>query len=299
MTTFPIVGRSIAAWFPHSSGAAFGAAFNGTALVALFSIPLVSAAIHHFGWRSGFLVLAMFTAGIGLPSVLAWLKMPGVDHPAQRAATEPPVGKTWKEALGDWRYWSIFAALGLGAFSTTAFLVHLQPILMERNFGIVQATMLGVAYAVGVSIGKIGSGFLLDEFWDYGVAAVLFMLAALGAAVLAFITPSRPLPFVTVIILLLALGHGSEANMIAYFPLRLFGMRAYSTIVGTMATVASFGGAIGGFAFAAMVDRQQSYTTACILGAGCLLLAGTLYLLTGIAERHFHIARFRDETLPG
>jgi predicted MFS family arabinose efflux permease len=294
-TTFPIVGRSIAAWFPTNSGAAFGAAFNGTALIAFFSVPLISIAIHQLGWKAGFLVLAMFTTLIGLPFVLMWLKTPITEHLPKQATSAAAVGSTWKEAIADWRYWSIFTALGLGAFSTTAFLTHLQPILVEKNFGIVQATTLGVIYAVGVSLGKVGSGFLLDGFWDYGVATVLFMLAAIGAVLLTSINAQTSMPLATIVILLLALGHGSEANLIAYFPLRLFGMRAYSTIVGTMATVASLGGAVGGFVFAAMADRQQSYANSCLLGAGCLLSASVLYLLTGLAERQLQLSSCRDE----
>ena len=61
-------------------------------------------------------------------------------------------------------------------------------------------------------------------------------------------------------------------------------MRAYSTILGAVATASALGMAIGAYVYAALYDQYSDYLAACYLGASCFLLAGITLLIMGTAE---------------
>jgi predicted MFS family arabinose efflux permease len=292
MSSTPPVAKCVADWFKKNTGAALGVAFNGSALVALVSVPAVSAAIHYFGWRSGFLVQAAFGLLLGLPLVVAWLRSPR--SAVETSAGTPPLeGKTLTEAMRDWRYWATLTAIGLGSIAAGGFLAQLQPMLADKSIGIAEATSLGVLYAVALSIGKIGAGFLLDRLWGRGIGTGLFALAGIGSLIITYTTADTPKILAALAVFCLALGHGTTTVLTAYIPLRLFGMRAYSTILGTTAMMAAIGSAVGGLGYAMIFDVNHSYLVACLLGCGGFLGASLLILLIVFGERRLPIAHPR------
>ena len=70
---------------------------------------------------------------------------------------------------------------------------------------------------------------------------MLFVLAATGQLLLAHVELATPVMILVPAVFLVAMGHGAEADFVVYFTLRTFGMRAYSTILGTAAMVSSLG----------------------------------------------------------
>jgi len=283
LTTTPPFARCISTWFDRSAGLALGITMNGGAFVALFSVPITSAAIGWYGWRGGFVALSMIIAGLGLPMMVAWLRERTEPLQTQTGSADG-YGWSLKQAIGSPLFWLLLASIGLGGIPLGGFLTHIQPMLAESGVERTVATGLGVALAVSISFGRIGGGFLLDRFFDGGVAFGLLLLSSLGALILMMLGPSMPLWMISGAVLLVGLGQGAEADFLAYFALKIFGTRSYPKIVSLLAAGAVLGFAMGGLIFAKLRDWLGDYREASLFGAACFIAAGTIILITRLAD---------------
>lgn len=276
--------RGIASWFRYSFGSALGIALNGVSVVALVSVPVVSAAIYHYGWRAGYGAVAALIMVIGLPIVFALFRERDARDGEPIGGDEPISGHTFQQAVRDVRFWAFLGVFAFGSLPLGGFMGHLQPLLADQGFGITEATGLVMLYAVSVSIGRIAGGILLDRFWDCAVAAILLFFAGCGGLALGHLQVDAPYMLVGTAVFLVGMGQGAEADFIAYFGRRTFGLRAYSTILGTQAMASSLGMAAGAFLFAKLFDLHGDYLIACYVGGASFLLAGAIVLSVGLGE---------------
>jgi hypothetical protein len=72
---------------------------------------------------------------------------------------------------------------------------------------------------------------------------------------------------------------GAEADVLAFFLSRLFGLRAYNTIYGVFFTVSILGSALGIVGYGKLYDATQNYDLALALSGSMLGLAAALYFL--------------------
>lgn len=93
------------------------------------------------------------------------------------------------------------------------------------------------------------------------------------------------MPLVGLMVWVIGMAQGAEADFIAFFALRSFGMRAFSTIVGVLGTVGTIGLSLGAFLYGYLFDLYGSYVPACHLGASCLVAGGVLVLIAGAGEQ--------------
>ncbi|QIB66900.1 MFS transporter [Kineobactrum salinum] len=80
-------------------------------------------------------------------------------------------------------------------------------------------------------------------------------------------------------VLLIGLGQGAEADFVAFFCLKLFGLRSYSTLVGFNMMAVGFGLALGAIGFAAIVDQFGDYTLAMKLASVFFVIGGIIILV--------------------
>lgn len=270
--------RCVAGWFPKRTGFALGLAMNGVPVMAFVVTPLVSWIIYEHGWRSGYLALAAISLLVGWPLVYGFLVDRSASAPARRGDEA-----SLRPALRQPAFWLVTLAIGLASIPLGGFLASLQPMLASNGIPIRDATVLGMVYALSIMLGRLLGGYCMDRFWDGAVALGLMLLSGMGALMLA--GGAMPMPLLVAAVLLVGMGQGAEADMIGYFALRLFGLGAYSTIVGVWTMVASLTIALGGTSFARIYDHAGSYAGACLLGAGCFLLSGLLLFGTRLAYR--------------
>jgi len=281
LTNVPTYASGLARWFERHAGAAFGIAFNGSALVGLMAVPLVSFAITRFGWRAGYTVLAVMVLGLGLPALAGWFK----DKPTASAAPTAKPGQL-DEIVTNPRIWLFLAIFLIGSIPLGGFMGHLQPMLAESRVPIVTATILGMAYSASVCAGRILGGLLLDRFWPFAVAGGMFFLAALGGYGLAISTHGATLPLMTTVVLLVGMGQGAEADFLAFFALRCFSAEIYPLILGGNVAASCLGIAAGGYGFAVLFDRFGNYQMACLIGSASFAIAAILIVIAGHLDRH-------------
>jgi MFS family permease len=288
LTVVPTYGRGVATWFRSGVGLAFGITLSGSTFVATMVLPLTSTVIQSGGWRMGFLGLAAIMVGVGLPIIFfGFREKPMAASQASVAVKDrtPETGVTFAAAMRDSRFWIYVAAFFVSCIPLGGFGAHLQPLLAYQGFPLPIAISLGVAYVISVTVGRVVGGILLDRIWPFALAAVLLTVAACGAVGIAYASGGGSLLLATAVVCVIGIGQGAEADFIAFFALRSFGLRAFSTIVGVFGMVGTFGVAIGGFGFAALYDRFGDYHLACYIAAGCWVIGGGLLLSAGLRER--------------
>ncbi|MGE4430543.1 MAG: MFS transporter [Sphingobium sp.] len=268
--------RCVASWFPHRTGLALGLAMNGVPLMAFIATPIIGWTIMQYGWRAGYVALGSIMLFVGWPCVFAMLQ----ERRTDRSAARRPMGAIMRHILRLPPLWLIGAAIAAASIPLGGFLANLQPMLAAGGIPIGEAMAFGMIYALSIIFGRLGGGFLMDRLWDGGVGMGLMMLSAAGSLMLMHVGAAMPVAAIAIAVLLVGMGQGAEADMIGYFALKLFGMANYSAIVGVWTMVASLFLALGSLWFAMIFDAYGSYAPACILGACCFLLSGTLLLVT-------------------
>jgi predicted MFS family arabinose efflux permease len=290
MTAVPTYTRGVATWFRQGVGLAFGIALSGSAIVAIGATPLTGGIIAEYGWRGGFLSIAGIALLIGLP-LIALLYRERSEAPAPDADFSAPnaSGALLGEALRDVLFWFYLLSFTSACVALGGTLAHLQALLAERGFPLAEALSFGVLYALSMTFGKVAGGILLDRLWPFAVAAGITTLAALGSFGLATMDATSSYILVGLLLAVVGMAQGAESDFVAYFTLRSFGMRAFSTIVGGLAMIVTLGLSTGAWMYGMLFDAYGGYETAFMAGGAFLLAAGIFILGAGILER----ARYR------
>jgi len=237
--------KGVATWFRKNSGLAFGLTSSGDSLVSALALPFLAHIVSDFGWRMGYLTLLGLVITLGLPMVIGWFRerpqvmMKGstLEHESLEATQFHPdvsghSGVSLRDALQDGRFWLLVIALSAAAVPIGGFLNQLQPLLASRGFTPTGAASVGTVFALAIGLSRIVAGKLLDYLNPPIVAAVCLALPALGAVLLAITAHSETSWFLAVAAaFLLGIGAGAELDFIAFFTMRLFGLRQFSVII--------------------------------------------------------------------
>jgi predicted MFS family arabinose efflux permease len=103
-------------------------------------------------------------------------------------------------------------------------------------------------------------------------------LAALGSVILA---GQGSLTWISagIAVFLIGLGQGAELDFMAFFTLRIFGVRSFSALIAIFALLFGIGVAIGGLLFAVCFDHYGSYEIATFGNAILFVCAAILVVL--------------------
>lgn len=268
------INRAVATWFDKGAGKAFGLVGAGGAAAPLIGVPLVALVVYSFGWKAGYLLLAAFVLVIALPAVVLGLKTRQV-APAPASDGVPRDRAGVRRVLLSYRFW-IFALSALLAYAATqGFLANMQPIMLDGGFGVALATTATTLITVGVIIGRVATGALLDVVLRYPVAIGMFLFSAVGAVGLAN-AALLPAAVVIVAAMLVAVSQGAEGDIIAYFMLRDHGRENFGTLFAAVYVVCAVGGFGGPYLFSVLRDASGSYVPAITVGAALFAVAAGL-----------------------
>jgi MFS transporter, ACS family, hexuronate transporter len=270
---FPAATRVVAEWFPTTERAtAMGIINAGTALGAIAAPPLIAIILSFLGWRWIFLI----TGAIGLLWTITWMlkySAPSLEqsHLSDQSAAglprepqDPAVTLRWIDLLRIRESWGLVSAKFLSDAAWYFYLFWLPKYLFDaRGFDIKAvgtfAWIPPAAAGIGCLLGGWFSSYLVRRQFPVGTARKV----ALGVS--AAVMPS-----------IVLVPHVAVSWAIALFSVAYFGQQSWSTlvmvlptdlypnsVVGSIAGLIGFGGAMGGIAFGQLVgyllDRGFGY----------------------------------------
>ncbi len=281
---FPAATRAVAEWFtPKERATAMGIINAGTAVGAVIAPPLIALILGYAGWRWIFVV----TGSMGLLWTLWWISSyfspqnpPDPEgHDLNLASANSNARLRWIDLLGIRESWGLISAKFLSDAAWYFYLFWLPKYLYDaRGFDVkAVGTFAWIPYAaagVGCLLGGWFSSYLVRRRFSLGVARKLAL--GLSAAVMPSIVlvPRLPVAWALVIFSIAYFGQQSWSTLVMVLPTDLFPAK----VVGSVAGLVGFGGAMGGIAFGQLV--------------GYLLDHGFGYSVVFWLAGTFHVAAF-------
>ncbi len=267
-TTAILYTRAVAGSFDAMRGLALGITLVGPGAAAMLMPPFMQTVIAGHGWRAGFLVLAVLSIA-AWPLVFCWLEPALRKRHASELAVPQGMGR--RAALATRTFWTIVFGFGATAIACSALLVHLVPMLRDAGLDGGRAARIAALVGVGVIVGRIGIGWLIDRAFAPYVAAVIFLVTAGGCLLLAVsgVTMAPLAAF------LIGFSLGAEVDLIAYLTSRYFGLRHYGFLYASVYACFWFGASLGPAIAGRLFDHYGNYDKALIMVVG-LLVFGAL-----------------------
>jgi MFS transporter, ACS family, hexuronate transporter len=266
---FPAATKAIAEWFPTEERAtAMGLVNAGSAVGAVLAPPLIAAIVIYLNWRWIFVVTATF----GLFWTLWWVRTTSTSN---RNISQPVISESqqetgqlhprWIDLLRIRECWALVIAKFLSDAAWYFYLFWLPKYLYDaRGFDIkgvgAYAWIPSAAAGVGCVAGGCFSSYLVRRQFGLGMARKLAL--GLSAVVMPFIilVPHVAVSWAIALFTLAYFGQQSWSTLVMVLPADLF-PRA---VVGSVAGLVGFGGAMGGIVFGQLVgyllDRGFGYS---------------------------------------
>jgi len=285
--TAPLVfTRPMVSAFHRSRGLALAIGISGNVFLAIVILPLVQHVIATFGWRAGYAAMAPVALVLGLASFWFLGRGPattvsGVGRPLAASAAGA-AGLAFREVLRDLRFWLLGLAMVSISLTVAAFASQLQPQLSDLGMPGPIAALLGAWYSGMVVVGRLICGALLDRLWPPGVAFTALLLPVVGMGL--FLSHAPPFWLLACAATLVALSQGADADVLAFFAARYFGLRSVGVVMGVLGlacgTALALGATLSGFSF----DRTGSYHLMLKVAAGLSALSAVCLLTSGLLE---------------
>jgi ACS family hexuronate transporter-like MFS transporter len=279
---FPAATRAVAEWFPTRDRAtAMGIINAGSAVGGVIAPPLIAMVLGYAGWRWIFVI----TGGFGFVWTLWWVSSYfSPENPPEQSAPDSESGNStatvrWIDLLRIRESWGLVSAKFLSDAAWYFYLFWLPKYLYDaRGFDVkAVGTFAWIPYAaagVGCLLGGWFSSHLIRRKFSLGVSRKLAL--GLSAAVMPSIllVPRVPVAWALAIFSLAYFGQQSWSTLVMVLPTDLFPAK----VVGSVAGLVGFGGAMGGVAFGQLVGYLLDH------GFGY----GVVFSLAGT----FHVAAF-------
>ena len=225
--------RPINAHFDRYRGRALGLVGIGVSITAFLVPPVLHEIIVAYGWRTGFISLALIGLGIGLPAVM--LLMPR-EAAVARAKRVPGQGfKADWSFLGIRDFWLLAVSSALINAAMGGAVSQLSPMIQDEGIGAGIAALAVSIYAAGQFAGKLGGGWLLDHFEPRRISSLMILVPATGFAVLlageGMVWP------VLAAVGMIGLLHGADIDIFAFFSARRFGIDRYGAACGAISSI--------------------------------------------------------------
>jgi ACS family hexuronate transporter-like MFS transporter len=294
---FPTATRAVAEWFSVNERAtAMGIINGGTAVGAVVAPPLIALILLYANWRWIFFI----TGALGLLWTAWWRKsyFPPAEHPqltAQERAkipspADPAIAATtkkitWLDLLRFKETWGVVTAKFLSDAAWYFYLFWLPKYLYDaRNFDIkavgAVAWIPNAAAGIGCLLGGWFSSYLVRREFSVNVARKVALGLSAAVMPLILLVTRAPIAWAIAIFSLAYFGQQSWSTLVMVLPTDLFP----SSVVGAVAGIIGFGGAIGGILFGELagylLDHGFGYAAVFQLAATFHVIAFLLILIT-------------------
>jgi MFS transporter, ACS family, hexuronate transporter len=253
---FPSATRAVAEWFPiRERATAMGIINAGTSVGAVIAPPLIAIILSFMSWRWIFVV----SGGFGLLWTACWRLFsheqdPLANFSAEELGEASALRLRWLGLLRIREVWGLVAAKFLSDAAWYFYLFWLPKYLYDaRGFNIkAVGTFAWIPYAaagIGCLAGGWFSSYLVRREFSLDVARKLALGLSAAIMPLILLVPRVAVSWAIVVFSLAYFGQQSWSTLVMVLPTDLLPRR----VVGSVAGLVGFGGAIGGIAFGQLV----------------------------------------------
>jgi MFS transporter, ACS family, hexuronate transporter len=263
---FPAATKAVAEWFATGQrSTAMGMINAGTAVGAVIAPPMIAAVIGFAGWRWVFFV----SGALGLVWTVWWLRdyhAPN-QHPRLSSderdalAREPSAAEgesvSWIQLLGFRQTWGLVVGKFLSDAAWYFYLFWLPKYLFDvRGFDTKQVGYFAWIPYAAAGIGALAGGWFSSYLLSRGRSLNASRKIALGLSaalmpLIIFVTKS-PIELTIVLFSIAFFGQQWWSTLVMILPTDLFPRR----VVGSVAGLVGFGGAMGGVVFGLIAGRM-------------------------------------------
>ena len=265
---FPAATKAVSEWFPsRERSTAMGIINAGTAVGAVIAPPALAAVIENLGWRWVFFLCG----AAGLLWSVWWLReyFAPAHHPRlsklernqiEEVFATPPQEKaemSWLNLFAFPQVWGLVLGKFLSDAAWYFYLFWLPKYLYdERGFDTKQVGYYGWIPYAAAGIGSLLGGWFSSQLLRRGNSLNFSRKVALGASaavmpLVIFIT-QVPIEWAIVLFSVAFFGQQSWSTLVMILPTDLFPRR----VVGSVAGLVGFGGAMGGVVFNLIAGRM-------------------------------------------
>jgi len=282
---FPAATRAVAEWFPVSERAtAMGIINAGTAVGAVVAPPLITGILLVANWRWIFLA----TGALGFLWAIWWRLADANPPVVQQPTTEQPCSTAkmhWFALLRIRETWGLVFAKFLSDAAWYFYLFWLPKYLYDaRGFDIKAVGKLAwIPYAaagVGCLLGGGFSSYLVQRRVPLGAARKIALGLSAAMMPCVFFVPHVPVSWALALFSVAYFGQQSWSTLVMVLPTDVFPQE----VVGSVAGLVGFGGAMGGIAFGQLVgyvlDHGFGYGPVFAMAGSFHVIAFLIILLT-------------------
>lgn len=282
LATSLVFSRLIVEQFDKARGSALAVLMTSPPLVGAIMAPIVGGIILVEGWRTAFVVLGIISAVGGVICVTFMARAKKVGETAADGSPILDVQLSRDELFALLKTPTFLLLVGGMALINVPQVFassQLKLIVMAQGVDDVTGTWLVSLYAVGVIVGRIIFGVLLDRIKANYVALFALSLPAIGFGIMA--SPTTLVGLLAGAVLLVGIAQGAEGDIGGYLISRHFSLKNYSLILGCVKAGLDGGGALGALILSYTLRLTDSYTPFLIIVAIATVLGAICFFLTG------------------
>jgi MFS family permease len=255
--------RVVATWFERRLGGALSILVAGSGIGSLILPPLIQRSIALYGWRHTYVLLGLLPLLIGAPLTWCFARTSHVSGPAKGS---PPSGMKLRQAIASREFWLLAFGVCCVSLSENGALAHLVPMLSDRGVGLEKAALVASILGGSSLLGRLILGWLLDSMKGSHIATLSLLFVGVGMYMFA---NANTFHTAAVAAMTAGMGMGCELDLIPFMLRRYFGLRAFSTLYGSIYCVFAIAGGMAPLVLGHIFDLTGSYTG--ILSIFCAL----------------------------
>lgn len=278
-------------WFIRKRTMAMAMISGSIGIGGFIFTPILSAAVHAYGWRQAAFACGVAFLLIGMPLALLVRRSPesmGLSpdgdtqapwaadiQPNDQSSIREKVDFTLGDAIRSSSFWFLTTATAIRVIILSAVNVHYVALMVWKGFSEQRAAFFLAAQAFMSLPSHLFFGWIGDRVNKPKLMAGCMLLATLSMAVLFTVRSEWT------ILIFIALFSVVEST----FPVNwstvgeYFGRKNFAKIRGSMSFISTWGSVIGPVLAGAVYDQTRSYNIMIWCAAGLLMIASVLYTM--------------------
>jgi predicted MFS family arabinose efflux permease len=281
-TSLAIITNTLGLWFDRKRGMAISLALNGASFGGIAGVPLLVAAIGHFGFSDAMICAAAVMLVLMIPIILIFVgRPPGQGGLAAdlAVAEAPSASQVRAQAFRNTAFLTVCIAFALVLFAQVGFIVHLisflDPVIGRAH----AATAVAVLTAMAV-VGRVLFSTVIDRLNQRLASAISF---ASQAVALAIIIHSRSEMVLIGACALFGFSVGNLITLPSLIVQREFDPRSFGVLISLITAVTQVTYAFGPGVIGLLRDGSGSYALPFYGCIGLELIAAILIMVRGRA----------------